>query len=73
MGATSGLFVWFDLMTSDVNGARTFYSDIVGWKTTRWSGGDYEMWTAQRAAVGTGSPLLPLILGQIARLDRELA
>jgi hypothetical protein len=31
------------------------------------------MWVAQRDAVGARSPLLPLVLGQIARLDRELA
>jgi hypothetical protein len=30
------------------------------------------MWQAQRAAVGDGSPMIPLIEGQIARLDREL-
>jgi hypothetical protein len=29
------------------------------------------MWLAQRAAVSATSPLLPLISGQIARLDRE--
>jgi hypothetical protein len=43
------------------------------WTRSSWGSDDYEMWTAQRAAVGAGSPLLPLILGQIARLDRELA
>ena len=59
MGATSGRFVWFDLMTSDVNAARAFYSDIVGWKTTRWSGGDYEMWTADETPIGGLMPMSP--------------
>ncbi|MDT0200441.1 GAF domain-containing protein [Nocardioides sp. AE5] len=42
------------------------------WTRSSWGSDDYEMWTAQRAAVGPGSPLLPLIQGQIERLDREL-
>ena len=37
-----------------------------------WGADDYEMWTAQLAALGPRSPLQPLVLGQIARLDREL-
>lgn len=42
------------------------------WTRSSWGADDYEMWQAQRSAVGVGSPLLPLIDGQIARLDREL-
>ena len=43
------------------------------WTRSSWGSDDYEMWVAQRDAVGARSPLLPLVLGQIARLDRELA
>jgi hypothetical protein len=43
------------------------------WTRSSWGSDDYAMWTAQRDAVGPRSPLLPLILGQISRLDRELA
>ena len=42
------------------------------WTRSAWGADDYEMWLAQRAAVNSTSPLLPLISGQIARLDREL-
>lgn len=52
MGATSGRFVWYDLMTTDIPGAKAFYSDLAGWTLTAWSGGDYEMWTAGTTQVG---------------------
>jgi hypothetical protein len=42
------------------------------WTRSAWGADDYDMWLAQRDAVGSTSPLLPLIAGQIARLDREL-
>ncbi len=31
-----GRFVWHQLMTRDVEGARNFYSKLVGWKTEPW-------------------------------------
>lgn len=31
-----GRFVWHELMTRDVPGARKFYSHLVGWKTQPW-------------------------------------
>ncbi|WP_245644608.1 GAF domain-containing protein [Nocardioides jensenii] len=43
------------------------------WTRSSWGTDDYDMWVAQRQAVGPHSPLLPLITGQIDRLDRELA
>jgi len=52
MSAASGRFVWFDLMTTDVGAAKKFYSGIVGWKATKWSGGQYEMWKAGDEEVG---------------------
>ncbi|MGN6723041.1 MAG: GAF domain-containing protein [Marmoricola sp.] len=42
------------------------------WTRSSWGADDYDMWLAQQGCVGSGSPLLPLINGQIARLDREL-
>jgi hypothetical protein len=42
------------------------------WTRSSWGADDYEMWTAQLAALGPRSPLRPLVTGQIARLDREL-
>ena len=41
------------------------------WTRSAWGADEYQMWLAQRAAVSATSPLLPLITGQIARLDRE--
>jgi hypothetical protein len=52
---------------------RSGEADLMStWTRASWGRDDYEMWTAQRAAVGEGSPMVPLIEGQIARLDREL-
>jgi hypothetical protein len=42
------------------------------WTRSSWGADDYEMWVAQRTAIGATSPLRPLVDGQIARLDREL-
>jgi len=28
-----GAFSWFELMTSDVSGAKKFYSELLGWTT----------------------------------------
>ncbi|HEV7171721.1 GAF domain-containing protein [Pedococcus sp.] len=41
------------------------------WTRSAWGEDDYEMWTTQLACLGPSSPLRPLVLGQIARLDRE--
>jgi hypothetical protein len=43
------------------------------WTRSSWGADDYEMWVAQRRAVGPQHPLLPLIDSQIARLDKEFA
>ena len=42
------------------------------WTRSSWGSDDYEVWLAQREAVGSGSPMLALIDGQLARLDAEL-
>lgn len=41
------------------------------WTRSGWGADDYDMWRAQEAMVSPRSPLLPLIRGQLARLDRE--
>jgi predicted enzyme related to lactoylglutathione lyase len=33
MTDTLSSFVWYELMTSDVAAAKTFYAGVVGWKT----------------------------------------
>jgi len=42
------------------------------WTRSSWGADDYDVWLAQRAAIGAASPLRPLVEGQIARLDAEL-
>lgn len=52
---------------------RSGEADLMStWTRSSWGTDDYEMWVAQRRAVGQVSPMLTLIDGQIARLDREL-
>lgn len=48
-------------------------SDLMStWTRTAWGRDDYDMWVAQRDAIGASSPLRPLVDGQLARLDAEL-
>ena len=35
-----GRFVWFDLMTTDVEAAQDFYRQAIGWGTQAWNGGE---------------------------------
>lgn len=52
---------------------RSRAADLMSqWTRSTWGADDYEMWETQRRAVGPASPMLPLIDGQLARLDREL-
>ena len=47
-------FVWYELITSDVDAAAKFYGDVVGW-TSQDSGTpglDYRQWTARGTPVG---------------------
>ncbi|KAB2897536.1 MAG: VOC family protein [Kofleriaceae bacterium] len=59
---TTGQNVWFDLMTTDMEGARAFYGEVIGWKTTQWEDADpsqpYTMWTMGGDALG-GMMALP--------------
>ncbi|MGY2876774.1 hypothetical protein ACVW00_003964 [Marmoricola sp. URHA0025 HA25] len=53
---------------------RSGQADLMStWTRSSWGVDDYDMWLAERAALGTSSPMLALVDGQIARLDRELA
>jgi predicted enzyme related to lactoylglutathione lyase len=61
--AKKGLFVWYEHLTKDVQGAIAFYSDVVGWKTQPFpEGGEYIMW------VGSQGPL-----GGVMKLPEEAA
>ena len=50
----TGRFAWFDLMTDNVDKAKTFYTELFNWKIQSMSIGDqsYEMFAAGEAAVG---------------------
>jgi hypothetical protein len=53
---------------------RSGHADLMStWTRSSWGADDYEMWIAQRDALGTTSPMLALVDGQLARLDSELA
>ena len=49
-----GRFSWHEVMTTDQDAARSFYSKITGWGTSIWDGGDkpYEMWMNGEMPVG---------------------
>jgi len=50
-----GRFVWFDLNTTDPEGAIAFYGEVVGWGSELWGGGGeepYTMWTDGDRSVG---------------------
>jgi hypothetical protein len=57
----TGQNVWFDLMTTDMEGAKNFYSEVIGWKTQPWEDADpkkpYTMWVAGDAPIGGMMPL----------------
>lgn len=46
-----GQFVWYELTTPDVDGARRFYPSITGWGTQQFDK-DYTMWTNGGAPIG---------------------
>lgn len=55
MGNRHGEFIWYELMTGDIEGARAFYQPIVGWTIGAASGMpgmDYRMIEAADAMVG---------------------
>src|SRR5688572_29083868 len=54
MSNAPGRFVWHDLMTTDTEGAKKFYSGVAGWGTQEWDGGGgpYTMWTNNGAPFG---------------------
>ena len=52
---------------------RSAQADLMStWTRSSWGVDDYDMWLAQRNALGPASPMLALVDGQVARLDREL-
>ena len=58
--ANSGRFVWYELATADVESAKAFYGDVVGWGTGEVSmpGSTYTLFTARGAPVAGLAKLL---------------
>ncbi|HEY4304839.1 MAG TPA: VOC family protein [Gemmatimonadaceae bacterium] len=53
MPISQGRFVWHDLATTDVEGARTFYSALAPWTTKPWDDdGEYILWEKEGTPVG---------------------
>jgi len=54
MSDSQGRFVWYELMTRDVNPAIRFYGDVIGWGTKAFddSPTPYSMWTAGETPIG---------------------
>ncbi|MEO6774817.1 MAG: VOC family protein [Kofleriaceae bacterium] len=48
----TGRFAWYELLTTDPRGAIAFYTDVLGWKTEPFAGGDYTMWVASQGPLG---------------------
>ena len=49
-----GRYVWFDLLTTDTEAGVQFYTDLMGWGTAQWEGGEqpYTMWVNGETNVG---------------------
>lgn len=56
MSDTTGNFVWYDLMTTDVDGAKTFYTKLLGWDIQAFDQAPadqpYEMWVGPNGPQG---------------------
>jgi hypothetical protein len=50
----TGRFVWYEDLTKDPKAAIDFYTDVVGWKTQRFTEGehDYTMWVGSQGPLG---------------------
>ena len=54
MGSSHGRFVWYELMTTDVEAAKSFYGKVVGWDTreTSMSSSRYTLFTVGQVSIG---------------------
>jgi predicted enzyme related to lactoylglutathione lyase len=49
--SSPGRLAWYELLTTDLNAAIEFYTDVIGWRTEPF-GGDYTMWAASQGPLG---------------------
>ena len=84
MAQEHGTFVWYELMTTDMAAAETFYKDVVGWgaQDAGMEGMNYTMFTAgERPVAGSmdlpesarGMGIPPMWLGYISVKDVDTA
>ncbi len=52
MSGSHGRFVWYELMTTDVEAAKAFYGKVVGWGTRAAPSSGYTVFTAGQASTG---------------------
>lgn len=59
-----GRFVWYELLTTDPEGAKDFYGAVTGWTTRPFGGGPrpYSIWMAGETSVGGVMELSPEML-----------
>lgn len=55
--SNEGRFVWYELMTTDMDAAKAFYSEVIGWKTAQWPDASsgmppYTMWQVGDDSIG---------------------
>lgn len=50
MPANPSKFVWYELMTSDVDAAESFYKTVLGWNSEAWGGGAEMHYVIMKAA-----------------------
>src|SRR5689334_6904646 len=63
-----GKFVWYDLLTTDPNGATDFYTKVAGWGTQEWNnpvGAQYTMWTTRETPIGGVMKMAPEMQGSM--------
>ena len=53
-------FIWYELMTSDIDAAARFYRDVVGWSmsSSGQTGMDYRQWSIADSTIG-GAMTIP--------------
>lgn len=58
MSDPHGRFVWYELLTTDPDAAKRFYTDVLGWGMQTWQGNvPYTMWTNGDVPIGGVWPL----------------
>lgn len=60
-----GRFVWHEILTTDVEGAKRFYGDVVGWTPSAWDHDpSYVIWNAGHGPVGGLAALSADLIGK---------